>query len=547
MRRVRQLITFLIVVLMLLSGMSSVLAQGGELTVSGFAIGRKQVVVAQPRDRARFSGDPDAAREALTRAEGVYERLFGPTRMKVFLEFVARQHPLGDDVYAVGGKETLDVPVPDSARTTNETVCHIIVFNIPGNQLSENLVLTLAHEFAHCYQAFNMPEDPPRLDIQARFWWSEGSAEWLAQKVYNELDRSLDIAKWQNDFIVNLGEGITNGNYSYDAMYFWRALEQQTNVTQTMSFLKQLLRNPDGGAEVLERLPNVNQVFATFGKLMIHGAIRYQPDPARLYKRDNVKLIESLPTTLSLSTDTFSFTPYRLRINVPSAVGIQIKVSGQTANDISVYSPATLEDIPEGGIISTCGLADIPLVVSRGKFKLGGSDSVQLEVTPTDCVPSAPAPACLVGDWRLTSWPGTPDAGTGQILSLGSSGMNISSTGLFTFRLDGIKIQVAAPENRKIQFTLNGVIYTGSIVFAEIEEGKYRPAGGKAALIGTLDAGVQISGVFGIRDVSSSLRRILPRSGTPWGGNTLFVCTSPSTMEYQVTAGGTVVTYKFVK
>jgi hypothetical protein len=123
--------------------------------------------------------------------------------------------------------------------------------------------------------------------------------------------------------------------------------------------------------------------------------------------------------------------------------------------------------------------------------------------------------------------------------------MNIGSNGLFTFRLDGIRVQTAAPDNRKLELRLNGVVYTGFITFAEIGEGRYRPAGGKGALIGTPVATMQVSG--GRRtDISATLRRFLPASGTP-GGNVTFVCSGSASMEYQIAAGGQTVTYKFGK
>ncbi|MCE7947418.1 MAG: hypothetical protein DYG88_08325 [Chloroflexi bacterium CFX4] len=86
-------------------------AQGDDLVVVGYNIASKQMVVSYPRQAARFRGDPEALRQALT-------------RMKIFAEFVATQHPAGANVFAAAGKQTVDVPVPGSNRKNRETVCY---------------------------------------------------------------------------------------------------------------------------------------------------------------------------------------------------------------------------------------------------------------------------------------------------------------------------------------------------------------------------------------------------------------------------------------
>jgi hypothetical protein len=231
------------------------LAQGDDLTVTSYNISGKQVIVAHPSQMNQFSGNPDMLRTALTRAEAIYESLFGPTPMKIFAEFVKTQHSDGAGVLGEAGKLTVDVPAPNTNRRNSETVCSITIYNVPGNQSDASLAITVAHEFVHCYQGFLMREDPPLLGKKERAWWIEGSAEWLAQKVYPELDVSPEVNAWQSKFINNLGESLTNENYSYDAMYFWHALERHTNITRAMEFLKQLLRNPDNAVEVWSGCP----------------------------------------------------------------------------------------------------------------------------------------------------------------------------------------------------------------------------------------------------------------------------------------------------
>ncbi|MCE7947420.1 MAG: hypothetical protein DYG88_08335 [Chloroflexi bacterium CFX4] len=133
------------------------------------------------------------------------------------------------------------------------------------------------------------------------------------------------------------------------------------------------------------------------------------------------------------------------------------------------------------------------------------------------------------------------------MLSYGASGMDILPTGFFTFRLDGIQGQIGAPSDRKVQLRLNGVVYAGRAIFADLGGGKYRPSGGTAELIGTPTAWMQISGVAGIQEIGESLRRFLPASGRLGEGNVVFICTGANTMEYQISAGGQVITYKFAK
>ncbi|MDL1921331.1 hypothetical protein FBQ95_01840 [Chloroflexi bacterium CFX3] len=118
-----------------------------------------------------------------------------------------------------------------------------------------------------------------------------------------------------------------SGNYAYDGMYFWHALERHTNVTRAMELLKQLLREPDNAAEILDRLPDSKGVFATFAKLMAHNAIPYQPEPARLYKPEYIQTPEALPFSFAVYTDTFSFTPYFVRLTGLETRGVVVKVN----------------------------------------------------------------------------------------------------------------------------------------------------------------------------------------------------------------------------
>jgi hypothetical protein len=545
-RRISQLVTFWSIVLAALLITTPGLAQGGDLVVVGYTIASKQVVVSYPRQATRFRGDPEALRQALTIAEAVYERLFGATRMKIFAEFVTTQHPAGANVFAAAGKDTVDVPVPGSNRKNRETVCYITIYNAPGNEVAPALSLTIVHELVHCYQGFHIREDPPRLTLPARAWWLEGTAEWLAQKVYPEFGAAPEVSDWQADFVNRLGKNLLSGNYAYEGMYFWHALERHTNITRAMELLKQLLREPNNAAEVLDRLPDSKGVFATFGKLMAHNAIPYQPEPTRLYKPEYSQTAESLPFRFAVYSDTFAFTPYFVRITAPNVRGVLVKVTGQAAGDYTVYSPYTLEEIPDGGTLSLCGVTEFPLIASRGKSR-EGTEPPLVEITGFDCTPGAPPPPCLVGNWKLASWPSINSPNDGEVLTYGTSGMSIAANGLFTFRLDGIKVQIGAPQDRKVQLRLNGVVYTGTVVFADLGGGKYKPADGKAQLIGIPDAGMQISGVPGIRDVGESLRRFLPSSGRLGEGDVVFICTGANTMEYQISAGGQVITYKFTK
>ncbi|MCS6870138.1 MAG: hypothetical protein RML95_06080 [Anaerolineae bacterium] len=521
-------------------------AQGDDLVVVGYAVGGKQVVVAHPRQRERFSGDPEVLRTALTRAEAVYERLFGPTRMKIFAEFVTTRHPEDAEAFAAAGKDTVDVPVVGSNRSNRETVCHITVFNIPANQVAGTLAITIVHELVHCYQGFHIREDPPRLALPARAWWIEGTAEWLAQKVYPEFDVAPEVSAWQADFVANVGKTLLSGDYSYDAMYFWHALERHTNVTRAMELLKQLLREPDNAAAILDRLPDSKGVFATFGKLMGHNAIPYQPASDRLYKPERVYTADALPFRFAVYSDAFSFTPYFVNLTAETR-GVVVRVTGQTAGDYTVYSPYTLEEIPEGGTFSLCNATGFPLIVSRGKSREGVEPPL-VELIGYDCTSeSAPPPSCLVGRWKLASWPSITRPSDGEVLTYGASGIDILPTGNFTFRLDGLKIQIGAPEGRKVQLRLNGVVYAGRAAFADLGRGRYKPASGTAQLIGTPTAWMQISGVPGIQEIGESLRRFLPASGALGGSNVVFICTGANTMEYQITASGQTIIYRFTK
>jgi hypothetical protein len=523
------------------------LAQGDDLTVTSYNISGKQVIVAHPSQRNQFSGNPEMLRTALTRAEAIYERLFGPTPMKIFAEFVKTQHPRGADVLGEAGKLTVDVPAPGTNRRNSETVCSITIYNVPGNRSDTSLAITVAHEFVHCYQGFLMREDPPLLGKKERAWWIEGSAEWLAQKVYPELDVSPEVNAWQSTFINNLGESLMNENYSYDAMYFWHALERHTNITRAMEFLKQLLRNPDNAVEVLERLPDVNSVFATYGRLMAHGAIPYQPSPSRLYKADFTQVVDALPTALSLPSDTYAFTPYLIKITAPNVSGIAVKITGQTANDEAAYSPYTLSQVADGETISFCGVTEFPLIISRGKFKIdGGSDSLQVEITGFNCTPGAPPPSCLVGDWKLVSWPGISNPSEGRVISFGDSGISITNSGFHTFRFDGLRVEFNAPDNRKVQVQIDGAVYAGTIAFVDLGSGRYKFAGGQAKLIGTPRAEMRIVGI-GRQDFSDILRQFLPSSAASGGADVTFVCVSPTTMEYRANAAGQTIVYRYAK
>lgn len=70
----------------------------------------------------------------------------------------------------------------------------ITIYNAPGNEIAAALSITIVHELVHCYQGFNIRPDSSRLDLPARARWVEGSAEWLAQKVYPEFGVAPEVS-----------------------------------------------------------------------------------------------------------------------------------------------------------------------------------------------------------------------------------------------------------------------------------------------------------------------------------------------------------------
>jgi hypothetical protein len=94
---------------------------------------------------------------------------------------------------------------------------------------------------------------------------------------------------------------------------------------------------------------------------------------------------------------------------------------------------------------------------------------------------------------------------------------------------------------------MDGMVYTGRATFADLGGGRYKPASGTAELIGIPTARMQVSGVPIVHDISESLRRFLPASGSLGQGNVMFVCTGANTMEYQITVSGQTVIYRFTK
>lgn len=412
MRKQRIVIQFSVIVTVLLSllnaGTLGLRAQGAA-QVEQFRLPTGNHIV---RYTPGVGANKDTIISALADAITVYERLWGrsPTRMPIFLELSTED--LSRSIsgrLAEAGRDTTSVPDMRGGAAERE-VCLVRVFNDPALTNEGVLRYTVAHELAHCYQAYRIRGAYPLPSDAALDWWIEGSAEWLAAEVYPEYADAAIIDGIKTAFADNRIVSVINAPYKYDAYFFWVYLAQALSREGTMTFLKNMpmdkAQYPD---YVMRRIPNAANVFRDWGVALAQERIPQQPAAARL--RDQVT-IAALPGEIPISLDEFNFNI--LRVTLPPLAPpmvYQLEVNGLAEAGISA---TVLGGDPFGdGKTILCDPSEVTTFVF-GAAKRPNTAELKMRVSAVDSKEGGTCPerlslrdtqgaSCLIGTWSIDS------------------------------------------------------------------------------------------------------------------------------------------------
>jgi hypothetical protein len=478
--------------------------------------------------------------DSVTRTLPIYNALLGIDSPEVFVEILDTPSP--DDTFAEAGRETTAaVPVVGTDETETRDVCQMTIYNNEETRDGSALLFTVAHEIAHCYQGYFIDGFTGYYRDTSDDWWAEGSAEWMATFVYREATTTPTLADYQSWFVENHAADLTQGALTYDAVYFWLALESQLGIDVVVPWLKVMPHSPGGSPDDyvahLERLPDPAGIFHEYGRMAAMGELPFQPDPDDLF--EDVELVSTFPREVEIYTDPFSFNTLMLEIPpMPDGQGISLTASGLEAHEmrLSVLGGETLAD---GVATDVCDIDEpVRLIISR--VANDRPDTADLTIEQTDDCEETPdddsaggMDDCLVGTWAVTQFPQIPGitdiaiVSGAQLVSITPDGYVLVTTDDFTISMRGeISVELTVDASF-VDFTINSIGPDGSV---SVTPG--------ASNLGT--ALVNVNGTMVAIDLNDAAGAVVAPAPLRMecGANTLF---------WYFDAGGTVASFTLAK
>jgi hypothetical protein len=326
-----------------------------------------------------------------------YVRLTGVTAPKIALVFTGGPPYRPGVLAAAGPKDKPEDPYD----------CYVRVFDMPENSVISALRFTVAHEIAHCFQfALNSAS----IDLVKRIkqdgfidpnlWWIEGSAEWMASRVYAPVGNP--ISRTLRDFYI-----ITNQSpiiSDYENYWFFAFMGRFLGERAVVQFLTTVSIDPNQHNAAINRISPSPDLLAGFARLTVRRQMRYQP-PLPLGDLFDVN-IAALPVRqllvarpLSVQLVQFNLPPiapgqaYHFRLTNGYAEGVRLTLP----NGVTVG---------ENGV-QICGdSAPRPFVVAVS-FGTSTSETfdAQVEISERDCAPKL----CYAGEWLVGGQMSTSD------------------------------------------------------------------------------------------------------------------------------------------
>lgn len=374
-------------------------------TVVGFTTGGQTQILRYVQSRQPIVS---VIEDAVTSAIRRYDRLFGVSAPPVVIDVLSTPSSTGEEA-STSHEHNFLVPAPTGSLDSpqHRDVCFVVVNkNSATEPPTGELQFIIAHEIAHCYQFYHLPESSSADDATS-LWWTEGSAEWMASLVYTPTDAGNYWIDHQTAYMRHLGHPLWD--FSYDSFFFWEFLASRLGGNAgVMRFLRSIPTDPGQYETYLARqFSDLDTLFHDYGLAVARRSLNDLPDDSTLWSQ-NEQTVSSLPNNVNLQSGRLSFNLYHVHVSgLAPGMGVILTASDLTASDTRVaLSDGT--EIPELTPITVCqNPDDLHLVISRGATSADSSAVLNLQSTP--CPTPTPAAInannCLVGQWALTGWP----------------------------------------------------------------------------------------------------------------------------------------------
>ena len=203
--------------------------------------------------RAKLQATADAAHDSLT-AYGVYGDV-GPINIIFslwespagFLADVSSRHP--------GATE----------------VCPVLIYPAAFDLDQGEFKQIVAHELFHCFQLQNLQPQLLGTERPVRKWWSEASAEYFSNVVYNDVNYEFRFTYEFDD----LSPATPLTQMGYENFIFFQDLGNRVGDREVIEFLR-TMPTSGGGPEQLAALaawPDMQDLFHDFGRAYLDGEI----------------------------------------------------------------------------------------------------------------------------------------------------------------------------------------------------------------------------------------------------------------------------------
>lgn len=271
--------------------------------------------------------------------------------------------------------------------------CFVYIYTQSDNRNPSAFRFTVAHEIAHCFQFAVNPASIAALGhtgvIDPNLWWVEGTAEWLASRIYPPIGNP--IARNIRNFY-----GISSQSpliYQYENYWFFNFYGRHFGESAVINLIRNIPNTQNGHILYLESVQATPDMMVAYGRLAQRRALRRQPaypPPDHL-----VMTARTLPYELSLIAEPLSINPVSVDLPTPAA-GKGVKIAQTGGADLGFRAV-----LPDGTLITSDGLSlcdsdltpRITFLIARGYNT--SEEQGKLTITETDCGSAD----CFVGEW----------------------------------------------------------------------------------------------------------------------------------------------------
>jgi len=233
------------------------------------------------------------------------------------------------------------------ARAPNPSECSVALYTGLQKVTLAQLKQVIAHELAHCFQYANFLPQIHRVGFTD--WWVEGTAEYLSNVIYPEVDFEW---QWEGQALRMLGKKVSLLDLSYATFLYWQFLG---NDLGTAGIFRLLLGLPTSGgrteqAERLAASPDMARRFQSFLEAMADGVIK-DTKSRRTNKQPSDPpewTIDMASEGLVVSIFLLPFQGFQAKIHVPECLVADFEVDQDTGQDgaRSMTSKGEWGDLP---------------------------------------------------------------------------------------------------------------------------------------------------------------------------------------------------------